>query len=86
MSRRLLVHLPSLNNQSSESKKPSPRAIESARQMSTNIKTETEKRRSAKPEFSERKHADSLGGLAILVLDAEGKTDMLNTAWMSLER
>ena len=48
-------------NESSESKSLL-RAIESARQMSTNINMETENGRSAKPGFPERKSADSLGG------------------------
>ncbi len=48
-------------NESSESKSLL-RAIESARQMSTNIKTEIENGRSAKPGFPERKSSDSLGG------------------------
>ena len=42
--------------------KVSSAAIESARQMSTNIKMEIRKRRSAKRGFPERKPADSLGG------------------------
>ena len=48
-------------NESSESKSLL-RAIESARQMSTNIKMETENGGQLSRGFSERKPADSLGG------------------------
>ena len=48
-------------NESSESKSLL-RAIESARQMSTNIKTETENGGQLSRDFSEGKSADSLGG------------------------
>ncbi len=49
-------------NESSESKKSLLRAIESARQMSTNINMETENGGQLSRKFPERKSADSLGG------------------------
>ncbi len=60
-------------NESSESKSLL-RAIESARQMSTNINIGNRKRWSAKPGFSER-NLQTLWVDGILVLDADGKTD-----------
>ena len=69
-------------NESSESKSLL-RAIESARQMSTNINMEIRKRRSAKPGVSERKPADSLGGWYPCT-GCRGKDRTVNTAWMRL--
>ena len=60
-------------NESSESKSLL-RAIESARQMSTNIDMKNRKRRSDKSGVSERQSADALGGWYPCT-DAEGKTD-----------
>ena len=59
-------------NESSESKSLL-RAIESARQMSTNIETETEKGDPLKREFL-KENLQSLWVDGILVLDEEGKT------------
>ena len=60
-------------NESSESKSLL-RAIESARQMSTNIKMETENGRQLSQDFL-KENLQTLWVDGILVLDAEGKTD-----------
>ena len=60
-------------NESSESKSLL-RAIESARQMSTNITMEIENGGQLSRNFLKEKSADSLVD-GIIVLDAEGKTD-----------
>ena len=60
-------------NESSESKSLL-RAIESARQMSTNIKTETENGRQISEDFL-KENLQTLWVDGILVLDADGKTD-----------
>ena len=69
-------------NESSESKSLL-RAIESARQMSTNINMETENGGQLSREFL-KENLQTLWVDGIIVLDQEGKTDCMNTARMSL--